>query len=53
MELQAFKEAEVLRNPTEVMSSLEAPNLGDLAPKRQWRQPRRTAKYFTEATRKK
>jgi hypothetical protein len=57
MELEAFKEAEVLTNPgvfglNDIPISLQN-NFGDLAPKRQWRSPRKISAYLSDVTRKK
>ena len=43
METEAFKEE----------NSGTAPSLGDLAPKRQWRSPKRAATYFSQQVQKK
>ena len=51
MDLEAFKDAEVLQNPDSFVGSEN--NLGDLAPKRQWRVPRKIRRFINESGQKK
>ena len=52
MDLEAFKDAEVLQS-AENFAPMSENNLGDLAPKRQWRAPRKIRRYLNESAQKK